>query len=406
MMAKNCPRCGGEIGRDGSCPRCAGNKTQPGGLLARRKAELDARWRQRVDESGLVASPVETGFLESPTLHKSAPAGQPANVGGNNELPQKRVDADVERVRFSGESRFAEVLSGMVDVPVLTENRIAPDADEYRRELKINSLMLTDTMAPGLHMTAKALAHYFSIDEPIEIYQTAGEENAVMHFVLSPVVLGISGQLLPRTDELMLRALVGHELGHYLAHGQRNPLRDANFAGYKVIRYARMQELPEGYPKQYPTRKELAAAYPAACSLSMAKEVTADRYGLLAARSLDAALRLEMTMVSGLSSDAIIFDTASYLDHARELMEHALENDEPVNLSTHPEHSLRAYATWLFSESDVFKQLTGTGTGRLSLAEVDAKLLTLLGMPQLVRNVEPDSRVSKFLETRNSVGQY
>lgn len=388
-MATSCPRCGGEIGTDGSCPRCAGNKTPPGGLLARRKAELDARWQQRVSASGLADSLGTSSFSTAPAITKAASVGSPSVADGNNELPQKRVDADVERVRFSGEHRFSEELRSLVDIPVMDKLMRLPDADEVRRDLKAGSLMLTETMAPSLYMSAKALARYFGIDEPVEIYQTAGAENAAMHFILSPVILEISGQLLPRTDELMLRALIGHELGHYLAHGQRNPLRDFSLVRHVLI--SRHEEFSK-------------EAVIAASRFSMSQELTADRYGLLAARNLQAALRLEMAIVSGLSSDAIILDTDSYLAQARELMEHVLENEELARGVTHPEHSLRAYAQWLYWESDAFHALTGLGPGRMTIAEVDAKLLRLLGMSRLEVEVQPDSRIARLMVAGNSGG--
>lgn len=296
-------------------------------------------------------------------------------------MPRKRFDADVERVRFSGEKRFAEVLESLGDIPAMEDCKL-PEAEEIRRQLKAQSLLLTESMAPGLHMAAKALAREFGIEEPIEIYQMAGDENAAMHFVSSPVILEIRGQILPRTDELMLRALVGHELGHYLAHGRSNPLRD-----YSLLCHIVLAE----------PRKSGKEAVVAACHYSMAQELTADRYGLLAAGNLDAALRLEMAMVSGLSSEAIILDAASYLAQARELMEEALANSERALVSTHPEHSLRAYAQWLFSESDTYRELTGQGPARLAIAEVDATLLRLLRIPGLDMAMAPDSRVAHLV---------
>ena len=45
---------------------------------------------------------------------------------------------------------------------------------------------------------------------------------------------------------------------------------------------------------------------------------------------------------------------------------------------THPEHYVRGYAEWLFSESDLYADLTGQGVGSRSIEEVDATIHRLL----------------------------
>jgi len=95
----------------------------------------------------------------------------------------------------------------------------------------------------------------------------------------------------------------------------------------------------------------------------MARELTAVRFGLLATADLSAVLRLEMITTTGLSGDMLTWDTDAYLDQCRELMEASLQGGCDVQGVTHPEHSLRAWAAWLFSESDLFKSITGVGPG-------------------------------------------
>jgi hypothetical protein len=112
----------------------------------------------------------------------------------------------------------------------------------------------------------------------------------------------------------------------------------------------------------------------------MAAELTADRFGLLACRDLDAVLRLEMQTSAGRSAPSIRFDTRSYLSQCRAVAEDVLANGRTVAGSTHPEHYVRGYAEWLFSESDLYAAMTGLGEGLRPIDEVDAVLRQLLGL--------------------------
>ena len=120
-----------------------------------------------------------------------------------------------------------------------------------------------------------------------------------------------------------------------------------------------------------------------AMRLVVAREITADRFGLLASRDLGAALRLEMIAVTGLSGEALTWDTDAYLAQSRQLMEQTLSSDQSALATTHPEHSLRAWALWLFSETDVYRSLSGTGSGTRTLPEVDELIKRALGAPDL-----------------------
>jgi hypothetical protein len=46
---------------------------------------------------------------------------------------------------------------------------------------------------------------------------------------------------------------------------------------------------------------------------------------------------------------------------------------------SHPEQAIRVYALWLFSESDVYRELTGLGPGTRPIADVDRTLGRLVG---------------------------
>ncbi|MCK9530645.1 MAG: AAA domain-containing protein [Gammaproteobacteria bacterium] len=272
----------------------------------------------------------------------------------------------VEGIRFRGEEVYAQGLLKIPGVLGLGADVVA-DPSRIRRLLLARSLQLSEGMAPDVHAAARRCASLFDITVPFELYQASGAENAAMHLVDSPVLLEIHGKLLALLDEGALLAILGHEFGHFLAHGPKSP--HAPLIGV-LATLLHDDRVPDDV---------LASAL----RYSMARELTADRFGLLACGDLNAALRLEMVAVTGLSGETLTWDTQAYLAQSRELMEETLSRGETALASTHPEHSLRAYALWLFSETDLFRALTGQGSGSRTLAEVDEILMQILGRPDI-----------------------
>jgi hypothetical protein len=266
----------------------------------------------------------------------------------------------IQSVRFGGERVYAGALSALT--PAL--NVGAGDGARIRRLLLARSLLLSEGMAPAPYTAARQCAATLGVTEPIEIYQAAGAENAAMHHCQSPVLLEIQGRLLSLLDDKTLAAVMGHELGHYLAHGVHHPHAAAAHTARRLLLNESTHD--DGVLDQ-------------ARRLSMAMELTADRFGLLACRDLDAALRLEMVVVTGLPASELTWDTQAYLEQSRSLIDSMLSDGETALGYSHPEHSLRAYALWLFSESDLYRQLTDDGPGTRPIAEVDEQLMRVLG---------------------------
>ncbi len=209
-------------------------------------------------------------------------------------------------------------------------------------------------MAPVAYRNARLAQSVLGIGGELELYQRSGGENTAIHLVESPILVEIHGRLLPLLDEGALLGVFGHELGHFLAHGPRSPSGVVHLLTSVI-----------GQPDLDPQLEYWLS------TLSMIAELTADRVGLVACQDLHAMLRLEMIALTGLSADVLRWDTDTYLAQSCELMESVLERGERVLGRTHPEHSLRAYALWLFSETDVYRELTGTGPGTRRLNQVD-----------------------------------
>jgi hypothetical protein len=225
-----------------------------------------------------------------------------------------------------------------------------------RRELLSNALLLTNTMAKGLYARARAAMEALGLVDSIELYQARGEPpNAYAVLPKRPVAILFVGDYTSQFEEQELTGLLGHELGHALSH-----LSHPDFA------WARAAAL-----QTHASHARHARGY------LLASELTADRFALLASQSLGAALRLQMRGVAGIAKD-VQLDPKGYLKQCRSIADVALKSGAPMLGTTHPEHLLRAYATWLFWESDLYRELTRNGPGKRKLADVDATLLRLI----------------------------
>ncbi len=275
---------------------------------------------------------------------------------------------DVERVRFSQERELADALAQLPGFALHRRSLVPRNGEVTRRQLLATSLRLTASMAPQAYAQAESARRMLGgIEGQLELYQSSGRENAALHLVERPILLEIQGRMLSLLDTDAGIALFGHELGHYLAHGPWTEIGATAVTGQTLAEEGLL------------SNRDAAVAL----RLLLAREVTADRFGLLACQDLDAALRLEMVAVTGLSGDALTWDTQAYLEQSRQLMEQTLARGQRALATTHPEHSLRAWALWLFSETDVYRTLCGRGSGQRSLVEVDELVARALGTPEL-----------------------
>lgn len=268
--------------------------------------------------------------------------------------PRPLAQFDIETIRGASERTYAALLQQHPSYIKLAEAFEHHDPKEQRRRLMAQSLRLTESMAAAAYRVAHEAKRVLGVSGELELYQRSGAENAGIHLVDAPILLEIQGSLVSRLDERALLGVFGHELGHFLAHGPTSPLSPTH-ALTSVL--GEIDDKPLGITLS---------------RLSMSMELTADRVALLATQDLSAMLRLEMAVVTGLASGELSWDTDAYLANCRDLMEAELRDGKAARFGSHPEHNLRAYALWLFSETRTYQQLTGRGPGSRDLAEVDA----------------------------------
>lgn len=274
---------------------------------------------------------------------------------------------DVELLRVSAERRLSTAMEAFTEFAGLREALRPASPDALRPRLMADAVRLSEAMAPDTWSLAHAARRALRLERPMEIYLSSERERAAVHAIEEPVVLEIPGRLLPLLDRGATVAAFGHELGHYLAHGPWIPHGSACLAADLVARHAGAS----------------SALSATAGALSLAMELTADRFALLAAGELTALLRLEIIAATSLPGDALTWHAGAWLLHGRELMEALLSGRDVDAAGAGPEQAVRSWAAWLFSETAEYRALTGRGPGSRSLAEVDALLDRALSLPSL-----------------------
>ena len=276
---------------------------------------------------------------------------------------------DIERIRVAAERDARDA----VERDIGAAPNLPQDVAQRRRALLASGLFLTDTMAPEAYAAGRDAMAWLGIDDNLELFQSNkhGFDSARLVLYGNPIGIEFIGGYLSSLDAGGLLAVLGHEIGHAIAHSG-NP------------RWARAFSAAQG------------GGTASKRTYSMAAELTADRFGLLACRDLDAVLRLEMQAAAGSSAKSIHLDTAAYLAQCRVVAEEILAQRGTAFGQTHPEHYVRAYAEWLFSETDVYASITGLGPGSRSLDEVDQTLGRLLGLGSPIpRTTSPRTPVAE-----------
>lgn len=274
---------------------------------------------------------------------------------------------DVEAIRLPLEDELYARLERDAEVQRAIPGLKRPDLARIRRELLGNGLLLTEAMAPEVHEIARDVQRVLGFDTPFEIFQTTGvfglgAPNVGVNYAEGdPIIITIMGRVIADEGPSGVAAAFGHEFGHYLAHGPRSPAP----LGSEVARHVWQTSARSGLVK-------VALAY------NMARELTADRIGLLATQDIDALVADMMTLASGLSVATLKGGPGAYLEQARTLIADLLARGESVQSGTHPEYAARVYAAWLFSESDLYAKITGSGPGTRSIGSINATLAKLL----------------------------
>lgn len=156
----------------------------------------------------------------------------------------------------------------------------------------------------------------------------------------SHCAIRISSALIDNFGSQELAFVIGHEMGHYfLGHGSS----ESNVHSLEYFSDLR------------------------------AREISADRCGLIACNNLDSAMRAIMKTVSGLSDNKLRFDTAKFLKQSLESI--STYHDFSLVYSTHPAMPVRARCLlWFSNYFDTYYPNFETKEARNTFEKIDAKV--------------------------------
>jgi len=236
----------------------------------------------------------------------------------------------------------------------------APDYARTSAALEVDAWLGALTTEARVERVTDEARRVLGVDREVEVHPTSERLAAAHRTEGGPLVVSLHWRALAGLDDDALLAVIGHELGHHLAHNGARPDGPDPRLVYWRLRDDRSS-----------TIREVAAAY------SRAAELTADRFALLACQDLDAVLRL----FSALSREGTAGEQepADFFAACRERAEGLLARKQRASGDSHPEIPVRAFAAWLFSQSDVYHRLTGRGSAARPLLHVDMLLASLVG---------------------------
>ena len=219
-------------------------------------------------------------------------------------------------------------------------------AADYVAQIRMNGLRVTPTTTPVLHEALGRVTTALRIDQPPEVYVVndplANAAAPGFGPAYRPFMVLNSGlvELLTPTE---IEFAIGHELGHL------------------GMRHAGMTQAHAS---------EMAALQ--ARSSQRCQEISADRIGLLATRSVFTAAQVMVKLASGLRGDSVALDIPAFLSQLDRDPEEMSREWELYQ--SHPALPLRLWALLRFGATAEYARLAGTGDGGERLVEIDQEI--------------------------------
>jgi len=204
-----------------------------------------------------------------------------------------------------------------------------------------SGLRLSADMTPGIYKVLADVCQRLKINPKnilAYVYASPEIQAGCYSADTSDCLISFTSGLVELMNDDELAFVIGHELGHFLlGHGADMSARDSSTENMIQQR---------------------------------CKEISADRVGMLACSSKDAAFRALIKITAGLSETYLRFDIGMYLDQIRKSANGAGGANDS---STHPSLVMRCRALLWFSMSSEYNRLTG-GAGGESVERVDERL--------------------------------
>jgi len=222
--------------------------------------------------------------------------------------------------------------------------------NSHLSNLLTNSVRVSKEILPKVGSAIETVFERIKIENNFNFFVTADNNQAnascsLMSSASRPDIV-LTSRLIELLSLEELQFVIGHEVAHYVyqhaLYPNHNNVEDRNLK-LNIL------------------------------NLSRAAEISADRIGFLACANLDASLRANFKLASGLSDKHFNFKPSTYLDQLRDLEDLGKSSSELW--STHPSFLIRMQSLIWFSMTKEYHEFfDNKKKGTYSLSEVDKKL--------------------------------
>ena len=222
--------------------------------------------------------------------------------------------------------------------------------NNHLSNLLTNSVRVSKEILPKVGSAIETVFERIKIENNFNFFVTADNNQAnascsLMSSASRPDIV-LTSRLIELLSLEELQFVIGHEVAHYVyqhaLYPNHNNVEDRNLK-LNIL------------------------------NLSRAAEISADRIGFLACANLDASLKANFKLASGLSDKHFNFKPSTYLDQLRDLEDLGKSSSELW--STHPSFLIRMQSLIWFSMSNEYHEFFDQKKkGSYSLSEIDEKL--------------------------------
>ena len=222
--------------------------------------------------------------------------------------------------------------------------------NSHLSNLLTNSVRVSKEILPKVGSAIETVFDRIKIENNFNFFVTADNNQAnascsLMSSASRPDIV-LTSRLIELLSLEELQFVIGHEVAHYIyqhaLYPNHNNVEDRNLK-LNIL------------------------------NLSRAAEISADRIGFLACANLDASLKANFKLASGLSDKHFNFKPSTYLDQLRDLEDLGKSSSELW--STHPSFLIRMQSLIWFSMSKEYHEFFDQKKkGSYSLSEIDEKL--------------------------------
>lgn len=288
---------------------------------------------------------------------------------------------DIEALRFDGERAMLEPLLRDPDY-VNALARVQETRDELSSAIRASGPSMTRVrlrrpMVPGLFDLLDRCVKVLGLKAPVDLYVTNdGAFNACVTVTRDRrIVIEVTSGAINHLAPAEMLYVLGHEIGHALLGHLETP----HVEGDAVIGITALRSF----------------------ALQRYEEVSADRVGLLCCDDVEAALRAEFILTTGITNRDALGDVRAFVEHARRAIE-AIDSRDAEALSgfdTHPYGEMRALAIDLFSRSKTLAALVGREGAALSEEKMEREVARLMRLmnPSVMEAGLKDSDIAEFV---------